>query len=96
MKVCFSRCVAEHIKERKNTKGSLHIEFGSANWILQNLRILQILIQSEMERDLFEVFTVILCVNTDDNLANVSSIKGIRKRYRNTFGKELRYAEDLL
>ena len=39
---------------------------------------------------------MILCVNTDDNIANVSSIKGIRTRYRNTLEKELRHVEELL
>ena len=35
-------------------------------------------------------------VNTDDNTANVSSIKEIRKRYGNTLEKELRHVEELL
>ena len=56
MKSCFSQCVDEHIKKKEKIQRVLrHIEFGPANRILQNLRILQILIQSEKEKDLFEV-----------------------------------------
>ena len=35
-------------------------------------------------------------MNTDDNMANVSPIKGVRPRYRNTLEKELRHVERLL